>query len=313
MRAVRASAILVLLALGALLAGCSNNKSTNPVPTSSTGDQAAITGTLATLPDFMSDGVFDTFTQTNLSRSLRGGSAVTESPTAALDPFYFWRSIVLRTPTFEFVFSDTDTTGLPTTAVVTLRRHLVGAFNIVPRDPNNPQLPDNQSVVRKPLDDLWLRRFLLKRVRLSQDTEARWRLAAATPVDVTSKDATSQITSVRLQTATKDTTLTDPTVFIHLRQVLRFDSTDSVTVTVTTPRTDDVVLLYNPGRRVPLKNNGDGTYTGGFRVGLFDGWRHFAVNALSHGTLFDDTAPYDSKAWIFPYVIVGGPDVDYLP
>jgi hypothetical protein len=167
--------------------------------------------------------------------------------------------------------------------------------------------------VRKPLDDLWLRRFLMKRVAVGQGGEARWKLAAATPVEVTSKDATTQITSVRLQTGSRDTTLSDPTAFIYLRRVLRFSSEDTVTVTVTTPRTDDVVLLYRWDRRERLTGNGDGTYTGKFRVGLFDGWRHFGVNALSHGTLFDDAAPYDSKAWIFPYVIVGGPEVDYLP
>lgn len=34
---------------------------------------------------------------------------------------------------------------------------------------------------------------------------------------------------------------------------------------------------------------------------------------LARGTLFDDAAAYDSKAWIYPYVAMGGPDVDYLP
>jgi hypothetical protein len=37
------------------------------------------------------------------------------------------------------------------------------------------------------------------------------------------------------------------------------------------------------------------------------------VNVLSPGTLFDDVAPYDSKAWIFPYVLQPDPAVDYLP
>lgn len=311
MRTARVPSILAVFALGALMAGCSDN-STNPVPNPG-GDQAAISGALGAAPDFMSDGLFDTYAQTNLAGSVRRGSGAAQAPMTAVDPFYFWRAIVWRTPTFEFAFADTDTTGLPTTAVVTLRRHFTGTFNIVPRDPNNPGLPDTQNPVRKVLDDLWVRRFLMKRVRVGQDSEARWKLAAATPVEVTSKDATMQITSVRLQTAARDTTLTDPTVFIYLRQVLRFESTDSVTVTVTTPRTDDVVLLYHHDRRVRLASNGDGTYTGGFRAGLFDGWRHFGVNALSHGTLYDDAAPYDSRAWIVPYVIVGGPDVDYLP
>ena len=30
------------------------------------------------------------------------------------------------------------------------------------------------------------------------------------------------------------------------------------------------------------------------------GCHHFAVNALSHDTLNDDVAPYDSETWILP-------------
>jgi hypothetical protein len=34
------------------------------------------------------------------------------------------------------------------------------------------------------------------------------------------------------------------------------------------------------------------------------GLRHLAVNALSHGTLFDDALPYDSKAWALPFRVI---------
>jgi hypothetical protein len=37
------------------------------------------------------------------------------------------------------------------------------------------------------------------------------------------------------------------------------------------------------------------------------------VDVLSHGTLFDDQTPYDSKAWILPYVTTTMPPVDYVP
>jgi hypothetical protein len=312
MKPIRVLSVLAVVALAGLIAGCSTNSSTAPIP-NSTGDQAAITGTLALAPDFMDPGLFDTSTQTNLAASLGGVSNTPASALTAVDPLFFWRQIVWRSPTLTFAFADTDSTGLPTTAVVTLQRHLVGTFNIVPRDTANPDLPDTHGVVRKPLDDLWVRRFLLKRVPLGQGGEEVWKLAAATPVEVTSKNATTEITSVRLTTAAQDTTITDPTAFLYLRKVLRYSQDDTVTVTVTTPRTDDVVLLYDHDHRQHLVNNGDGTYTGKFLAGVFTGWRHFGVNALSHGTLFDDTAPYDSKAWIFPYVLVNGPDVDYIP
>ena len=71
--------------------------------------------------------------------------------------------------------------------------------------------------------------------------------------------------------------------------------------------------LYLRDMRFRLKNNGDDTYSGTFRTGWLTGVRHFGVNALSHGTLFDDTAPYDSQRWVLPYVLaperLDGPDL----
>jgi hypothetical protein len=291
--------------------GCSDN-GVNP-KAQPTSDQGAITATLAVEPQFLDDGYFDGSATTNLAPALRGWHPAAGATDAAIDPFSFWRSIAHRTLTFEFAFSDTDSTGLPRTADVTVRRNLTGLFNIIPRDPKNPDLPDLDHVVHKPLIDRWVRHFLLKRVDLAGDPRHVWKIAAASAVVVTSENSTTLINSVRVQTATLDTTLTDPNVFIPLRRVLRFASADTVTVTVTTPRTDDVVLLYHHDRRTRLTNNGDGTYTGKFEAGLFTGWRHFAVNALTHASLYDDAAPYDSKAWIYPYVVVGGPLVDYLP
>jgi len=309
----RARVVLILAALSAVavIAGCSDN-GVRPVP-DSTSEQSTIAGTIAAAPDLLNDGLYDTETPANLAAALRGASPAGSTTPVEIEPYFFWRTIARRMPSFEFAFADTDTTGLPTTAIVTVRRHFTGTLNIVPRDPVNPDLPDTHNIVRKPLDDLWVRRFLMKRVRLAPGDHAAWKIAAATAVEVTSKDATTAITSIRVQSGPTDTTLTDPAAFIHLRRVLRFAPDDPVTLTVTTPRTDDVVLLYHHVERERFENHGDGTYTRTFTAGSLQGWRHFGVNALSHGTLYDDIAPYDSKAWIFPYVIVGGPDVDYLP
>ena len=305
---------LALAAAILLVAGCADN-SVNP-KTQSTNEQALVTGTLAAEPQFLEDGFMDAGATTNLAptlRGARGAAGVSGTTGAAIDPFFFWRQIDHRTLTFEFAFADTDTTGLPRTAFVTARRTFSGTFNIVPRDPAHPDLPDTAHVTHKLLLDHWVRYFHLKRVDMPGMSRPMWKMAGASAIEVTAENATSLITSVRVQTATLDTTLTDPSVLIPLRRVLRFSPEDTVTVTVTTPRNDDVVLLYHHDRRERLTNNGDGTYSGTFRAGLFSGWRHFAVNALSHETLYDDAAAYDSKAWIYPYVIVGGPYVDYLP
>jgi hypothetical protein len=308
-----ATALAVVTAV-LLVAGCSDN-SVNPTAQPA-GDPALIQGTLAAESQFLDDGYFDVTATTNLAPSFRGAlsaAGVAQVSEAPLDPFFFWRQIAHRTLTFQFAFADTDTTGLPTTAFVTVNRHFTGTFNIVPRDPAHPDLPDTGTVIQKPLLDHWVRHFRLKRIYVTGFDRPVWKLAGASAVDVTSEPATSSITSVRVQSATLDTTLTDPSVIIPLREVLRFSPEDTVTVTVTTPRTDDVVLLYHHDRRLRLASNGDGTYSGKFHTGLFTGWRHFAVNALSHGTLYDTVEPYDSKAWVYPYVVVGGPNVDYLP
>lgn len=298
-----------------LAAGCSD-KAVNP-RTQNSDDRQMVTGTLAIQSQFLDDGYLDAETNTNLAAAIRGArtpSSAGATAGATVDPFFFWRQIVHRTLTFEFAFADSDSTSRPTTATVTVTRDFSGAFNIVPRDPNNPNAadPNEAHVIHKPLLDHWVRQFLLKRIDTSGGTHPFWRLASVSDVTVTSQNATTQITSVHLQSATKDTTITDPTVLVPLRNTLRLTN-DVVNVTVTTPRNDDVVYLYHAGGRVRLAAQGNGTYTGTFTPGTFNGWRHFAVNAMSHGTLFDDTAAYDSKAWVVAYIGTNGPSVDYLP
>jgi hypothetical protein len=72
-----------------------------------------------------------------------------------------------------------------------------------------------------------------------------------------------------------------------------------------------VVLFYDHDERRRFTNNGNGTYTFTFTAGRFIGLRNFGIDVLSHGTLFDDTAAYDSNAWIFPYVVM--PDRASMP
>jgi len=303
---------LRLLALASIamsfVFGCSKDNPVSPGGGGQPSDQSQLTATASLESQLIDDGFFDTSTQTDLSGSRPGAQT---AAAMAIDPLRFWRNITSASRTFDFAFSDTDSTGRPTVAVVTIHRHFLGTFNIVPADTNG--MPDYNNVIHKPLDDHWIRKVRFRRTTDWDDDHDRWRIAAITGADVTSKDATTQIVSLRLQSGSLDTTLTDPLAFFALRHVLRFASGDSVTVTATTTRSDDVVLLYAHDHRKRMKNNGDNTYTGVFHAGVWDGWRHFAVNALSHGTLYDDSLPYDSKAWVFPYVVTTTTAVDYIP
>jgi hypothetical protein len=288
---------LTLVLLGGILAGCGTSHMAAPGPGTSSSDQAQVASELARQPSLIDDGLADSPDQTSMSAT---GTA------SLIDPLTYWRTILSVDRTFEFAFADTDSTGHPTTAVVTVHKTLQGRFNVLAGVPgtDGTTLDSTTKVIHKPLVDHWVRRILLRRVAVSERGDERWRFAATSGVRVTSRNATTHIVSLRVQTGATDTTITDPLAFFRLRRILRVEPDAPVTLTVTTERNDDVVVLMHHDRRFKLHNNGDDTYSGEWRARLFvAGVHHFGVNALSNGTLFDDQAPYDSQAWILPYVI----------
>jgi hypothetical protein len=70
---------------------------------------------------------------------------------------------------------------------------------------------------------------------------------------------------MRIQTASQDTTISDPLAFWYLRRFFKVNAMEMVTLTVTTDATDDNVFLMSRDGRFRFHNNGDGTYTGTWR------------------------------------------------
>lgn len=327
---------LPLLVLTAALAGCGKNggETSNLItnPGGSTGggasvEQAEVASSMSAAPELVEDGVMETEAETELGSSLIAGEF-----DAQIRPVRFWRKIENIERRFEFAFADTDTTGRPTTALVTVHKHLQGTFNILAGDPpaepvvtegEDPLPPVRDStlrLVRKRLNDHWVRRILLKRIPPPADDESagldhrpRWRIAATSGVKITSREATTNIVSLRVQSGPLDTVITNPLELFRLRRVLHFPANARVHLTVTTDRSDDVVVLYRGEGRLRFQNNGDNTYSGGFIAGWARGTHHFGVNALSRGTLFDDALPYDSEAWAMPYVVAPTLLAEYMP
>jgi hypothetical protein len=319
-----------LFAVVGLNAGCGKSTvsspaiSTNGTPSMDTPslDRAQVAGVVAIEPEVVEDGQFESADITSLGTG--AGATVTA---ASINPLRFWRVITSVERSFEFAFADSDSTGRPTTAIVTVHRSLAGHFNILTGTPRGDStvLDSSVSVIRKPLADRWVRRILLKRVPAADSAGRAWRVVATSAARVTSRDATTQITSLRFQTAGVDTTITDPLRFFYLRRILKLEPGTSVTLTVTTLKNDDVVVMCRFGHRFRFHNNGDNTYTGVWQVPdlrMGNGPRpgpgrppifHFGVNALSHGTLFDDRAPYDSQAWVLPVVLAPDQVADALP
>jgi len=319
-----------LLAATALLAGCGKSTPNSPVAggagSGNALDRAAVASVVATQPEVVEDGQFEATDASSLA--IGGGAGLAATPSsalAAIQPLRFWRVIRDVDRSFEFAFSDSDSTGRPTTAIVTVHKLLTGRFDILTGVPGSDStaIDSTLQVLHKPLADHWVRRILLKRVMSADSTLNPWRVVATSAVKVTSRNAATQIVSLRVQTATLDTTITTPLAFFRLRGIPELEPGAPVTLTVTTLRNDDVVVLTRVGHRFRFHNNGDDTYTGvwtlpDFRLetaalSLRPRIFHFGVNALSNGTLFDDTAAYDSQAWILPVVLKPDQIADALP
>ena len=307
---------LFLLAAGLLLAGCGRDASSPTSPgatgTGSPSEQAErseVASALAESPEAIEDGAFESDDEWTTAATASASGSVS---LAEIRPLRWWRTIRDVERSFEFAFADSDSTGRPTRAVVTVHKRLRGSFNILAgHDSTAPH--DSLERIRKPLADHWKRRILLHRVRTGDDSRVRWRIAAVSGVEVTSRDAETDILSLRVQTASQDTTIENPLAFWFLRRIIRVEPGEVVTLTATTAANDDVVVLIHREGRFRFANNGDNTYTGRWRAPALEGLRHVGVNALSHGTLFDDVAPYDSKAWILPYAVRSEVVAEYLP
>ncbi len=312
-----------LLAAAGLLAGCGTSTVNSPLANDTSSlDQAQVASVVAALPEVVEDGQFESAEITSL-----GAGASPVGAFTAISPLHFWRVITDVDRSFEFAFADSDSTGRPTTAIVTVHKSLTGRFNILTGVPggDTTAIDSSVAVIHKPLADHWVRRILLKRFAVGDLARGGWRVVATSGVKITSRAATTRIVSLRLQAAGVDTTLTDPLAFFYLPRILRLEPGTPATLTVTTLRDDDVVVLCRLGHRFRFRNNGDNTYAGvwlvpDLRVGsgpqpgpgrppVF----HFGVNALSHGTLFDDQAPYDSQAWLLPVLIAPDQIADALP
>jgi hypothetical protein len=316
----------VLVVLGALLTGCGRSPVNAPTPNANLGTaaaQARVASVMAGAPQVIEDGQFASSEIAALDQGQTGALAV-------IRPLRFWRTITHVDRSFDFAFSDPDSMGNFRRAVVTVTKVLTGSFSIATGVAPADSLPaDSVVILRKPLEDHWVRKLLFIRIphparRDSMGGDGRriggsavtdsdtshddedWRLVGTSGVQVTSKDAQTRITSLRVQATGLDTTLTDPLGLFRLRRVLRFDPGTALTLTVTTLRNDDLVVLLLHGHRMRFTNNGDGTYTRLLQLPSeedVDELRHIGVNAFSHGTLFDDQLPYDSQAWILPFMV----------
>ena len=297
-----------LIAGIALASGCSKSP-TAPIDNTPLTDGQQVSATLGAAATLVDETLAEDPTQIGANETF---SPTTSRIQTAIKPFAWWQHIVNETRTWSFAFADTDTTGHPTTCVATLTKHMTGSLVIIPQSPSDSTMADTTTIA-KPLDKTLTRKILLKRLTINGGRY--WKVVSITGAFVTTPGATVQIESIRLQSKSGvDTTITDPTQWITLRSIVKFAVNDSVTLTVTTNHTNDAVFIHRWDWHHRMRNNFDGTYTFSWVTSSWGGWRHFGVQAMTHGSLYDDAAPFDSQAWHLPFRVVGGqPDVDYYP
>lgn len=292
---------VALVAVIALLSGC--GATGNLAGGTTSEDEVAVSTAMSSDPEIIDDGLTGDESVTQAAARSRN------EPEAAVHPRRFWRTITRVVPRYEFAFADTDSTGRPTVARVTVHKQIFGFFNLVAATASGDSVrPGDVQLIRKRLSDEWVRHVVLHRVALpdSMAGEHRrfaWRVAGASLAKVTSNvegAAETRIVSVRVQSGDRDTTITDPLGTFFRDRLPSFPAGSTVQMTVTTTHPDDIVALVSLERRFFLVPQGDNTYTGSWVVPPVVGVRHVGVNALSHGTVFDDSDPYSSQAWLWP-------------
>jgi hypothetical protein len=311
-----------------VLAGCGSQ---NPVASNATTDPAAQYASAAGVQtqvqsapdDFEIDTYEDgTAAKPDMAEAPSGAASFgTPSPDAAIEPAFWFRLISSHQRHIDVTFDHPDTNTVVANVKVTDR--LLGTFNVVTRPDTVDGQITERSWIKKPLADTGIRyaRFVRHRIAgtdtasVDADNEdgyrdgwSAWRLTGLSGHEITSDNGTRQILSVRVQAGDLDTTYTDPLVLQDRSNLARIPSGVPVTVTATTGDPTDVVVIYTRWGRRRMAPVSPGVYQGSFLSPEYGGLRHIAVNALSHGTLFDDAGPYDSLVWGIPFV-VGPPPV----
>lgn len=317
------TAMITSLAGLILLAGCGQMN-----PTSNSNDPAAryaaepgVQSTAQAMPDEFETSTYEdgAAAKPDMTDPAFASSKFGSQTDAAILPAFWFRLIRNHERRFVVEFEHPDT--MTVIAKVRVVDRLLGTFNVITRPDTTESGITEGSWIRKPLADRGVRNAVFVRHRLRDDPAdevedredgfrdgwSRWRLAAISCHEITSDGGTRVIESVRIQAGTVDVTITDPLLPVRRGDLTRIAPETRVHVTATTGDPTDVLVLYARWGRMRMRPTGvPGQFEGRFLAPSEGGVRHIAVNALSHGTLYDDVLPYDSKAWGIPFV-VGAP------
>ncbi len=183
------------------------------------------------------------------------------------------------------------------TAFVTATAQVEGILNLVVKDSSVT------TIYEKPFADTITRYALFKRLPAEEPRPPyrRWYLDSISFADVVSTPVNSvDILSVSVENLSSGymQVFDDPAALLDREtEVPDFQPGEEVELVITAASADLYAFLHTGRSRIPMTNNGDGTYSGVYTVGNQVGPRFAAVDLLTGGTLYDTEAPYDANAW----------------
>ena len=199
-----------------------------------------------------------------------------------------------------------------------------GNFFIVAKDTANPTSVG--TLYKKEMKNTVTRRALFKQIAHTKNRRKNWKLRGISGSELVSENCTITIDEVKIIASNGHSwTITNPMdFFTNIEEIPTFQPKDSIEVYVTLQNTNDwaekpgvtALLRYRNDRGMhrarksfhddgiaPDKVAGDGIYSGMWIIGHRRGVFHAFVDVIDNGTLYDDTAPYDSRAWGIPYAV----------
>jgi hypothetical protein len=297
-------AMLALLAATALVGGCGDSEQTTipQNPATEDTDEGALRAAVDEDADVLGSAQFLGEDQALDSRPSFAGKALSAIQ-EAINTVRWWRMPTSITKTVDIDLVEPQGDSIPGLANVTVTVDVEGMLKLI-------AAPDDSTRVKyeKPFADSSLRYAVFER-RHPPNTDRPilrrgWQLSQLSCASIESEGGTRQIQSVSATGASGSYTITDPLLLMDVKDGLpAFAAEEEVQVTVVTGDPTDRVFLHSHRHRFEFENNGDGSFTGTWNVG--PAWgplpRCAGIDVLSGPTLGDDSAPYDSRAWIIPY------------
>ena len=295
----RIPALIPFLLVAALLAGCGDDEPATMIETGTTAtdDEAAIRSSVE-----MNDEILGSTQFMGEDEAIDLSAAGFGKTLAEINTVRWWRTPDSIERSVEIEFSGGD--SIPRMANVTVTVDVEGTLHLL-------AAPDDSTRVKyeKPFDAGSIRYAVFERRERGgprprhERHRGAWKVTQISGASVESEGTTRQIQSVTVAGESETFTITDPLALVAVGDLPAFHRGEDVTVTVATGDAADQVFLHSKGHRLQFESNGDGTFTGTWHVprGQGDPIRSVKIDVLSHDTLLDDVAPYDSRAWVLSY------------